>query len=32
MSRARFGLVVLVSGEAMARLEALKKHKFETYQ
>jgi len=27
MSRARFGLVVLVNGEAMARLEALKKHK-----
>jgi len=27
MSRVRFGLVVLVNGEAMARLEALKKHK-----
>jgi hypothetical protein len=31
MSRARVGLVVLVNGEAMEKLEALKKHKFETY-
>jgi hypothetical protein len=32
MSRARFGLVVLVNSEAMEKLEALKKHKFETYK